>query len=171
MGQHGGFGVEYVQVVAQTRFVALNGNGVGRFGRVLCRFLFGLLAGNSLGGGQLVGHVPHRVDDGGVVGLDRGVQVGGLALEVGAQAAPFKQGQADGRAHPPLRAAALHQLVKTNAGEAGESGQVDVGVEQGLGVVDVAGSRFDAPARSHHIGPAAQQVQWHRLHLGLRICY
>ena len=68
-----------------------------------------------------------------VVAFNRQVELGGFSTQVGAQPRAFKQRQAYGRAHTPLLAVALEQLVKTNAGEPGKANQVDIRIEPDLG--------------------------------------
>ena len=59
LSQHGGFGTQDLQVVAQAGLLTLAGDGVCRLGKGLGCGLFGLLAGDGLARGQLVGYVMH----------------------------------------------------------------------------------------------------------------
>ncbi len=156
--QHRGLGGQHVEVVAEARAVALHGDVVGALGGRLRGALLGLLARDRLDAGDLVGGVAHGIDHGGVVALDRGIEVGRLAAQVGAQLAALEDRQVDRRAHAPLLAARLQELAEAQALEADEGREVDVGIEQGLGIGHVAGGGLDAPARGRDVGSAAQQV-------------
>ncbi len=158
MRQHIGFCGQHIQVVAQAGPIALHGNLVRAFCRVLRGALLDLLARNGLHGRDLVGHVAHGVKHGGVIAFNCSIQVCGFAAQVGAQAARIKNRQAQGRANAPLLAARPGQVVQANAGETGKCDEVDVGIELGLGIGHVLDGGFDAPAGGRDVGPSAQQV-------------
>ena len=124
------------------------------------------LGADGLQGGYLVGHLAHRVNQQGVVGLNGDVHLGGLALELGAQPSGVKNRQADGRAHAPLLAARFADAVKAYAVQPGKGHQIDVGVEQSFGHLHFTQAGFHPRPRSRNVWPVGQQVQGNGLRRG-----
>ena len=85
-------------------------------------------------------------------------QIGGLAAQVGTQAAAVEERQPQRRPDTPLLAAGAQQAVQANAGETGKGHQVDVGVKLGTGAADIPGCGLDPPACRGNVGATPQQV-------------
>ena len=161
--QHRSFCAQHIQVIAQPGLVALQGDGVGGFRRGLGSTLLHLLAAHGLAGTDAVGHLMHGLQHLAVVALNRRVQLGGFATQLGTQAPTIKQRQANGRAHAPLLAVALEEFVKADAVEPGKGHHIDVGVELCLGGIHIFQRGFHTPACGSDVGAAAQQIQRHGL--------
>ena len=137
---------------------ALARNAVRGFGRRQCR---GLLRGLPCQRGaqaELIGGVAQGIQQRGVVGLHRGVEVSGLDALLGAQAAPVEDRQVDGRADPDLAAAGVEEAVQAQRTEAGKGAEAHVGIELRTGGASVLQGRLDALARRPQIGAQAQAV-------------
>ena len=161
MIQHGSFGGQHTEQVTQSGLIAPRGDGISVFCRVLRRALLGLLTRDGLRGGELIGHITHGINHGGVVALDGSVQISRFATQIGTQATPVKERQTQCRAHAPLLAARAEQAIQPNAGETGKSDQIDVGIKLALGTGDVLTGGLDAPAGCSNVSAATQQVGGH----------
>ncbi|MNX83995.1 hypothetical protein D3C86_1157740 [compost metagenome] len=71
----------------------------------------------------------------------------------------MEDGQRDGRPKARRARRGAQQVARAQGLEAGERGQVDVGVELRFGGVDGAARGLSAPARGHDVGAMAQQIQ------------
>ena len=160
--EHAVFGHQHHQVGAQAGLVALGGQVVRGFGGGLGLGLLGLLAGHRAHRADLVGGLVHGFDDGGVVGLHGGVELGRLRAQVGAQAAGVEDRQVDGGADAVLFTARAQQPVEAHRRQADEGTEVEVGIERGLGRLRIAAGRFDAPTRGRDVGAPAQQIRRQR---------
>ena len=122
---------------------------------------FGALRLHRAHRGELVDDFAQRIREGLVVLLDRRVVFRVAHGERAAQPAALQDRQADRRAGGGNPAAGREQLRQRHRLHADEGGEIDVGIELGLGGGDVARRRLGAPAARHDVGTASQQVRRH----------